>query len=135
MANRSGSSAHSGATVYIEGLNEVIKKLRAAGSDFEDLKDLNHRIGNIVISNARVPRDSGEVAGTLRAGRGKGKAVVRAGYASRGKYAGVLHYGDPHRKGHRAQPFLTDALKRSQCQVISEYTSGIDLILTKNGLK
>ena len=132
--NRSGSKAHSGATVYVEGLNEVIKKLRAAGSDFGDLKDLNHRVGNIVIGNARVPKDSGEVAGTLRAGRGKGKAVVRAGYASRGKYAGVLHYGDPHR-GHRAQPFLTDALKRSQGQVISEYINGIDQILINNNLK
>jgi hypothetical protein len=126
MANV-GSGFHSGSTVYIEGLQEVIKKLRAAGNDLSELRELNHRVGNIVIHNARVPRDSGEVAGAT-------KAVVRAGYASRGKYAGVLHYGDPHR-GHRPHPFLTDALKRSQGQVISEYMNGIDLILKKNNLK
>lgn len=132
--NRVGSDLHSGATIRIEGLQEVLKALRAAGDDLQDMSALNHRLGNIVIANARVPRDSGEVAGTLRAGKGKTKAVVRAGYASRGRYAGVLHYGDPHR-GHRPQPFLTDALRRSQATVLAELTKGIDAMLTKNGLK
>lgn len=136
MVNAVGSAAHSGATVYIEGLNELLKKMRAAEADFSDLRDLNQRVGNIVISNAKPPRKSGQVTGTLRAGRGKGKAVVRAGYAKRGAYAGVLHYGDPH-KSHfrRAHPFLTDALKASQGQVITEYSTGIDQILSKNNLK
>lgn len=133
MANL-GSDLHKGATIQVDGLREVIRALRAAGDDLSDLSELNHRLGNIVIANARVPRESGEVAGTLRAGKGKTKAVVRAGYASRGRYAGVLHYGDPHR-GHRAQPFLTDALRRSQGTVISELTKGIDAMLAKNGLK
>lgn len=133
MANL-GSDLHKGATVQVDGLREVIRALRAAGDDLSDLSELNHRLGTIVIANARVPRDSGEVAGTLRAGKGKTKAVVRAGYANRGRYAGVLHYGDPHR-GHRAQPFLTDALRRSQGVVISELTKGIDVMLAKNGLK
>lgn len=135
MANAAGSAAHSGAQVYVTGLNEVLKKLRAAGADLNDLSELNHRVGNIVIGNARVPRRSGTVAGTLRAGKGKTKAVVRAGYAKRGGYAGVLHYGDPHRKGFRPHPFLTDALKRSQSQVVTEYRSGISEILIKNNLK
>jgi hypothetical protein len=130
---QAGSDFHKGGTVIVEGLPALLKKLRAAGSDLSDMSELNHRVGNIVISNARPPRDSGEVAGTLRAGKGKTKAVVRAGYARRGAYAGVVHYGDPHR-GHRAQPFLTDALKRSQDRVVSEYASGIDLILRNNGL-
>lgn len=133
MAN-SGSDIHRGATVQVDGLKEIIAALRAAGDDLSDMSELNHRLGNIVIANARPPRDSGEVAGTLRAGKGKTKAVVRAGYASRGKYAGVLHYGDPHR-GHRPHPFLTDALRRSQSTVIAELTKGIDVMLTKNGLK
>lgn len=130
-----GSSAHQGATVYVEGLREVMAKLRAAGNDLSELSELNHRVGNIVIANARVPRNSGALAGTLRAGRGKSKAVVRAGYAKRAPYAGVRHYGDPHRPGHRANPFLTDALKRSQGQVITEYINGIDRILISNNLK
>lgn len=134
MTKQAGSDFHSGGTVLIEGLQELNKKLRAAGKSTEDLSDLNHRLGNIVISNARVPRKSGEVSGTLRAGRGKTKAVVRAGYAKRGNYAGVLHYGDPHR-GTRPQPFLTDALKRSQGQIITEIKIGVDQILKKNDLR
>lgn len=133
MANF-GSEAHKGATVQITGLNKVLKALRDAGDDLEDMRDLNHRLGQIVINNASVPKDSGEVAGTLRAGRGRTKAVVRAGYKSRGSYAGVLHYGDPHR-GHAPHPFLTDSLRASQGQIMSELTKGIDLLLSKNGLK
>jgi hypothetical protein len=130
---QAGSDLHKGATIYVEGLREVLKKLRDAGDDLEDMRDLNHRLGNIVIANARVPRKSGELGATLRAGRGKTKAVVRAGYARRGAHAGVVHYGNPHR-GTRAQPFLTDALKRVQPLIMAELTKGIDLILRKNDL-
>jgi len=122
-----------GGTVLITGLRELNAKLRAAGSDLSDMSDLMHRLGTIVIANARVPRQTGELAGTLRAGRGKTKAVVRAGYAKRGKYAGVVHYGNPS-TGTRPQPFLTDALKRSQPQVLAELTRGIDLIVKRNNL-
>ena len=133
MANI-GSDFHKGGTVLVEGVRELNRKLTAAGKDTTQMSALMHRLGNIVIANARVPRLSGDLAGTLRAGKGKTKAVVRAGYARRGAHAGVVHYGDPHR-GHRAQPFLTDALKRSQSRVIAELTTGIDQILVTNNLK
>lgn len=128
-----GSDFHKGGTVLVEGIPQLISKLRAAEADLGQMSELMHRLGLIVISHANPPRDSGEVAGTLRAGRGKTKAVVRAGYARRGAYAGVVHYGDPHR-GHRAQPFLTDALKRSQGQVVSALSDGINQILVTNNL-
>lgn len=131
---QAGSDFHKGGTVLVEGIPQLLRKLRAAGSDLSDMAELNHRIGNIVISNAQVPRNSGALAETLRSGNGKTKAVVRAGYKSRAPYAGVTHYGNPH-TGLRAQPFLTDALKRSQSRVIAEYASGIEIILRKNNLK
>ncbi|EQM78210.1 hypothetical protein [Microbacterium maritypicum] len=130
---QAGSGFHKGGTVLIEGVNEVLKKLRDANASLNQMSDLMHSLGTTVVAAANPPRDSGEVAGTLRAGRGKTKAVVRAGYARRGAYAGVVHYGDPHR-GHRADPFLTDALKRSQSQVITKLTDGIDDILRSNNL-
>ncbi|MBX3309710.1 MAG: hypothetical protein KF739_04655 [Cryobacterium sp.] len=133
MATQAGSEFHSGGTVLVEGIPDVIRKLRAAGSDLSEMSELMHRLGNIVISSARVPSDTGELKGTLRAGKGKTKAVVRAGYRSRGAHAGVVHYGDPH-TGRRAQPFLTDALKRSQGRVVSELGYGVELILRNNGL-
>lgn len=119
--------------IRVEGLRELNKKLRAAGDESSDLPDLMQRLGQIVISAARVPADSGELAGSLRAGRGRTKAVVRAGYAKRAAHAGVVHYGDPHR-GHRAQPFLVDALRRSHTQVVQELETGMDQLLRKHNL-
>ncbi|AYD86257.1 hypothetical protein JTF60_gp10 [Microbacterium phage Efeko] len=119
--------------IRIEGLRELNAKLRAAGDESADLPDLMFRLGSIVIGAARVPAKSGELAGTLRAGRGRTKAVVRAGYAKRGGHAGVVHYGNPH-TGSRSQPFLVDALRRSQSQLVSELQTGIDQLLRKHKL-
>ena len=119
--------------IRIEGLRELNAKLRAAGDESADMPDLMQRLGQIVITNARVPAKSGELAGTLRAGRGRTKAVVRAGYAKRGAHAGVVHYGNPH-TGSRAQPFLVDALRRAQPQLVVELTTGIDALLKKHSL-
>lgn len=129
-----GSDFHAGGSVLITGLSELNRKLNAAGADSQDMRNLMHSLGAIVIAHAAVPQETGELAGTLRAGKGKTKAVVRAGYARRGAYAGVVHYGNPHR-GTRAQPFLTDALKRSHGDLIFELEDGVDLILKKNNLK
>jgi len=122
-----------GLTIELEGFKALIGQLRAAGDDLSDLSELNHRLGLIVIANTNAPRKSGELAGTLRAGKGKTKAVIRAGYAKRGAYAGVVHYGDPHRN-HRANPFLVRGLAASQGQVMTELTNGINQILVKNNL-
>lgn len=120
-------------SIRVDGLRELNAKLRAAGDESADLPDLMERLGQIVITNARVPAKSGELAGTLRAGRGRTKAVVRAGYAKRGAHAGVVHYGNPHTNS-RAQPFLVDALRRAQPQLVSELQTGIDQLLKKHSL-
>ncbi len=130
---QAGAEFHKGGTVLVEGIPALVKKLRAAEADLGQMSDLMHSLGLIVISHATPPRDSGELAASMRAGRGKTKAVVRAGYAKRAAYAGVTHYGMPD--GSRApQPFLTDALKRSQGQVVAALTKGIDEILRTNNL-
>lgn len=118
----------------IEGLRELNAKLRAAGDDSQDMPDLMHRLGTIVIGNARPPSDSGELASTMRAGRGRTKAVVRVGYRRKGGYAGVVHYGDPHRN-HKSNRFMIAALAKSRPQLVRELTDGIDTILRKNKLK
>ncbi|MFT4051099.1 MAG: hypothetical protein QM677_02475 [Microbacterium sp.] len=127
------SGYHNGFTIKVDGIREVNRKLTQAGKDVGQMNDLMHSLGLIVIAHAHPPRKTGELAGTLRAGRGKTKAVVRAGYTKRAPYAGVVHYGDPHR-GHKANPFLTDALARSRTKVIAALGKGIDDILTKADL-
>lgn len=121
-----------GVRVRIDGLNRVVRRLNQAGADAEDMRDLMHSLGEIVIQGARPPRRTGRLAGDMRAGRGKTKAVVRAGRAGI-PYAGVIHYGWPKR-GIRPQPFLTTALQQRHQQVFTALENGINRILQANGL-
>lgn len=123
-----------GVSVKVEGLNRVLRKLSAAGADAENMRGLMHSLGGIVIGNAAPPVKSGALAGSLRAGKGKTKAVVRAGYNARIPYGGRVHYGDPV-PGITGQPFLTDALQRSKNAVFDALERGIDDLLAKNDLK
>lgn len=109
-----------------------MRALTKAGADAQDMKDLMHSIGSIVVDAADAPAKSGALAGTIRAGRGKTKAVVRAGGA-RTPYAGVIHYGWPAR-GISPQPFLTEALQANRSAVFAALEAGIDELISKNGL-
>lgn len=119
--------------VRIEGLRRTVRALEGAGTDATDLRDLMHRLGSIVVDAANPPQRSGTLAGTVRAGRGKTKAVVRAGGA-RAPYAGVIHYGWPAR-GIAPQPFLTDALQAKRGAVFAALDAGIAELLKRRDLK
>lgn len=109
-----------------------MRALTRAGADAEDMKDLMHSIGMIVVSAAAPPVVSGNLASTIRAGRGKTKAVVRAGGA-KAKYAGVIHYGWPARN-IAATNFLSEALAANRGEVFDALKRGIDELLKKNDL-
>jgi len=118
----------------VEGLGKTLRALSAAGADAEDMRDLMHKLGLVVVEAARprTPARSGALEGTIRAGRGKTKAVVRAGTA-RVPYAGVIHYGWP---AHNIapHPYLTDALDASRGEVLSDLDDGITQLLRDNHL-
>lgn len=124
-----------GVKIRIEGLRKTFRALEAAGTASQDLRDLMHSLGLIVVGAARpnTPTLSGALAGTLRAGRGKTKAVIRAGNA-RVPYAGVQHYGWPAR-GLSAQPFLTNAVQSTRAQTFAALDEGIGELLRKQNLK
>lgn len=115
--------------VRVEGLKETIRALEQAGAATADMKDLMHEIGLIVTRSAatRVPVKSGRLRRSLRAGRGKTKAVARAGSA-RLPYAPIIHYGWPARS-IPARPFLADAVARNQRQIIDALISGLGDII------
>ena len=119
--------------VRIEGLAKTVRALEKAGADSQDMKDLMHALGMFVVNAADAPVLSGTLQGTIRAGRGKTKAVVRAGGA-RAPYAGVIHYGWPARN---IQPtnFLSEALQRERGDILSALDDGLADILRKNDLK
>lgn len=124
----------SGVKVKITGLRKTMRALEAAGVATEDLKDLMHGLGLTVIAAAKptVPTLSGALQGTLRAGRGKTKAVIRAGGA-RVPYAGVQHYGWPAR-GIQAHPFLVNAVQSSRAKTFAQLDDGIAALLRKQNL-
>ncbi len=116
----------------VVGFGQTLRNMSKAGADAEDMKSLMHTIGEVVLGAAKPPEASGKLAGTLRAGRGKTKAVVRAGGA-RAPYAGVIYYGWP---AHHiaAQPFLSTAIQQTRPQILSELQDGLGDILRKNNL-
>ncbi|MCU1530122.1 MAG: hypothetical protein JWP75_3885 [Frondihabitans sp.] len=120
------------AGVRITGLNKTIRALSKAGADAQDMKDLMHDIGMLVVNAAQPPVASGTLAGTIRAGYGKTKAVVRAGGA-KAPYAGVIEYGWPARRLTK-HGFMEDALQREQGPAIARLDQGIGAILRKNNL-
>lgn len=118
----------------IEGLRQLVRALDNAGSDAQDMKDLMHEIGMIVVRGAQPPVLTGRLRDSMRAGKGKTKAVVRAGSeGSRLPYGAVVHYGNPHRD-LPANPFLTESLVRNRRAVFEKLDNGILQILKKNNL-
>lgn len=129
----------------VDGLSRVLRAAEKAGADAQDMKDLMHEIGMIVVREARknAPRgETGKLVGSLKAGHGKTKAVVRAG-GTRVPYGGVIHWGTPglmlrdlfkrRTIGHYRQTlFLTRALQATQREAIQKLSDGLGKILKDN---
>lgn len=119
--------------VRVKGLSKTVRALEKAGAGAQDMRDLMHEIGTLVVRAANPPILSGRLGNTIRAGRGKTKAVVRAGGA-RAPYAGVQEYGWP---AHNitATHYLTEALQAERADVLRALDDGLDEILRRADLK
>lgn len=82
--------------VQVKGLRETVRSLERLGTEVQDLKDAFKRIGNIVVkeAQARAPKLSGALAGSIKASNTKNKSNIRAGSA-KVVYAGVQNWGWP----------------------------------------
>lgn len=128
-------SVGEGVTMRIQGADRAMRALARAGAETQDMKDLMHSLGSLVVKTAKplTPHRTGRLAGSIRAGRGKTKAVVTAGRKSI-PYAGVQHYGWPahHIKGTM---FLVKALEVKNEEIVRNLIKGIGEICTKLGLE
>lgn len=99
--------------VKITGLRETVRNLEKLGVDVDDIKAAFTAIAADVAreAGALVPVASGALKASIRPGRTKNKAIVRAGTAARAPYAGVINYGWPSR-GIAATGFLTTPANR-----------------------
>jgi hypothetical protein len=115
----------------VEGARRLRRELKAAGADMKNLREPNMAAAGIVAgaATAAAPRRSGALAGTVRGGAGAASATIRAGYA-RVPYAGPVHWGWPARN-ITAQPFLTDAAKRTEPQWVDEYFRTLERVLDR----
>lgn len=124
-----------GVTMRIQGADRAMRALARAGAETQDMKDLMHSLGSLVVKTAKplTPHRTGRLAGSIRAGRGKTKAVVTAGRKSI-PYAGVQHYGWP---AHhiKSTMFLVKALEAKNEDIVRTLVKGIGEICTKLGLE
>lgn len=127
------SRTYQGVTIRTQGLARTSRAINNTAADSQDMKQLMFDIGMLVVRAAQPPVLTGRLASSIRAGRGKTKAVVRAGGA-RVPYAPVIHYGDSKR-GIGPQPFLLEALREKRGDAIQKLEQGIDDLLKKNELK
>lgn len=116
----------------VTGLSKTFRDLGKAGASTDDMKDLMHEVGMLVVNAANPTQVTGRLASTIRAGRGKTKAVVRAGGA-RAPYAGVNHYGWP---AHNIapDPYLVNAVRSERADILDTLDHGIEEIMRKNDL-
>jgi hypothetical protein len=109
------------AQVKVEGLNNLVRTMKRAGVDIHELKDAHHAAGEIVARDAaaRAPRDTGALAGSIKAARQVRRARVQAG-SSRVPYAAPIHWGWPARN-IAANPFISDAAQATEPRWVEQY--------------
>lgn len=131
---RDFSKTFNGVTVKAKGLGSASRALAKAGDYSEDQRELMHKIGMIVVAEAKtlVPVKRGYTRDSIRAGRGKTKAVVRAG-GRWVKYAPVVHYGWAE-QDIEPQPYMLQALVAKREEVVRAYEEGFEQLLFKAGL-
>lgn len=130
-----------GVRIRVSGIARVITTLTRFGEKTSDLKDAFKRIGDKVKQDAipLTPHASGRLAASIRAGKGKSKATVRAGGASRathggGVYAPIAHYGKYTHRGKGPRPFLTQAVQDNKDYARQELSNEIQGIIRRMGI-
>lgn len=112
-------------TLRVAGVDELVRTLRRAGRDLEDLGDAHRKAADIVAdaAAARAPRRTGRLAGSIRATRQPRRARIEAGRPAI-PYAGPIHWGWP---AHHitAQPFLVEGADDTEARWLDEYETAV----------
>lgn len=107
----------------VRGGDELARTMHAAALELDDLSAVNDRVGALVLARARprVPVRSGRLVGSLRAVPDPGAVTMGSSLV----YAGPIHNGWP---AHHiaANPFLSDATRASQSQLVGLYTAELE---------
>ncbi|MEY2580525.1 MAG: hypothetical protein QOE09_374 [Ilumatobacteraceae bacterium] len=118
--------------IEIEGLKELTRALRKIDPELtKELKQANKDAAADVASVAQglVPRRTGKLASSIRAGATIKSGVVRAGRAKL-PYARIVHFGNPKTR-QRPQPFLYEALDHRRNEVGDAWAAAVERIIDK----
>lgn len=123
------------AGVRVQGLSLCLRSLKKLDdSSGKRVSALNRSTAQYVVPIAKglAPRESGDLAGSVRAG-----ATQRQGYVIAGSslvvYAAPIHWGWPARD-IPAQPFMTEALGEAEPEIVTQYAVGFIQLVTEVGL-
>lgn len=127
-----------GNRVEVEGLKELNRNLSLLAADENGIKEANYRAATTLLQTSKpmVPVRSGNLASTLKAGKTKNYAVVRAGSA-RVPYAAPIHFGWFYDKEYfiqkniRPNPFFYRALGLVYEDIISKYDEDMQALIRK----
>lgn len=119
-------------SIKVTGLRKTLKAMEAMGAETKEMRELMHRIGTAVVGPARgrVPSRTGYLAGTIRAGRGWTKAVVRAGFKVK-PYAPIINYGWPSR-GQPGRHYLDLAIQDAEPRILEIFADGMQEIVDRH---
>lgn len=118
-------------SVRVTGLRESVKALEQYGARTDDLKTAFGKITGLVVrkGQARVQRDTGALADSIRPAKSKNKSVVRAGGA-RVPYAPRAHWSPD--QGTR---FLSEPAAETVPEAIDLIIADLDAIARALGLR
>lgn len=118
-------------SIRVDGIKELNRELRRVRDKELDneLKAIHKGIAEDVLRGAlpHVPVDTGALRRSVRAAGTKAAAVGRAGKKSV-PYAPVVHWGG---RGHRARPFLQDAARRVEHDIVARYDAAVAGMLNR----
>lgn len=121
------------ATVRVVGLPRFLRTLQAAGVEVEDLKDTMAAVAALAAAAVadEAPKVSGDLAGSVRGNRAKGRATVSVGRGRTKLYAMPIHYGWPARNiepnlfGDRALERIEPIV---QARLVAGYQAELDKV-------
>lgn len=110
------------------GQARLVRTLRAAGVDLDELKAATAAAARIVLSaaTAGAPRRSGALAGSGKQSNARRRARITFGNA-RVPYAAPIHWGWP-RHNIAAQPFASNAAQSTESAWVAAYVLELNRI-------
>lgn len=119
--------------IQITGLKQTVRSLEKFGVEVSDLKAAFKKVAGAVADDSRglINNRSGALAGSIRTGNSKNKAIVRAG-SGRVPYAGVINFGGYH--NIEGQHFLERAAQENESQSVRMIEEEIQNLIRSIGL-